>query len=176
MTAAAGITACAPGWEANLLCTVHQMFRIIQAGLLAASWLPPTPENATHTHHRQTTDASKSHTFLHPSLHIHTHTHAPPPPQHTPTLHKAQPQRPGHNKEQTAKWRAASLRSPGDLFLHSLCVRLSEEVEQAAAEVVRVAVGIPQLVGDGCQEQVTTCVTQGYRRVDNWPSQKCKSH
>ena len=47
--------------------------------------------------------------------------------------------------------------SPGDLLLHGLCVGLSEEVEQAAAEVVRVTVWVPQLVGDGCQEQVATC-------------------
>lgn len=139
--------------------------------LLLAGFLPPLRMQPILTTGKLLMPVNHTHSCTPP----YTYTHAPPPPQHTPTLHKAQPQRPGHNKEQTAKWRAASLRSPGDLFLHSLCVRLSEEVEQAAAEVVRVAVGIPQLVGDGCQEQVTTCVTQGYRRVDNWPSQKCKS-
>ena len=92
MTAAAGITACAPGWEANLLCTVHQMFRIIQAGLLAASWLPPTPENATHTHHRQTTDASKSHIPAPLPTHTHTHTCPSPTPTHTHTAQSPAPE------------------------------------------------------------------------------------
>ena len=43
---------------------------------------------------------------------------------------------------------------PGDLFLDSLCVGLSKQVEEAAGEVVGVGVGVPQLVGDAIEEQV----------------------
>mmetsp|Transcript_3880 Transcript_3880/g.9769 ORF Transcript_3880/g.9769 Transcript_3880/m.9769 type:complete len:403 (-) Transcript_3880:512-1720(-) len=43
---------------------------------------------------------------------------------------------------------------PGDLFLYDLLFALCEEVEQHAAEVVRVGVGVSQLVGDGREEEV----------------------
>jgi hypothetical protein len=43
---------------------------------------------------------------------------------------------------------------PGDLLLNLFRVGLEEEVEQGAAEVVGVGVGVAQLVGDGVEEQV----------------------
>lgn len=46
--------------------------------------------------------------------------------------------------------------SPGDLLLDGLGVGLSEQVEHGAAEVVGVAVGVAQLIGDSVQEQVTS--------------------
>lgn len=49
---------------------------------------------------------------------------------------------------------------PGDLLLDGLGVGLSEQVEQRAAEVVRVRVRVAQLVRDGVQEQVPTCQQQ----------------
>lgn len=45
----------------------------------------------------------------------------------------------------------------GDLLLNRLGVGLGEQVEQGAAEVVRVAVRVAQLVGNGIQEQIATC-------------------
>lgn len=48
---------------------------------------------------------------------------------------------------------------PRDLLLNGFRVGLGEEIQQRAAEVVRVAVGVPQLVGDGVQEQIASfCV------------------
>lgn len=44
--------------------------------------------------------------------------------------------------------------------LNGFGVRLVEEVQQRAAEVVGVDVGIAQLIGDGVQEQVTAFVVQ----------------
>lgn len=44
---------------------------------------------------------------------------------------------------------------PGDLLLHGLRISFSEQVQQAAAEVMRVAVGVAQLIGDRVQEEVT---------------------
>lgn len=44
--------------------------------------------------------------------------------------------------------------SPGDLLLDGLCVGLSKQVEHGAAEVVSVAVGVAQLIGDRVQKQV----------------------
>jgi hypothetical protein len=41
------------------------------------------------------------------------------------------------------------------LLLNGLCVGFCEEVEESAAEIVCVAVGKSQLVGDGIQEQIT---------------------
>ena len=46
---------------------------------------------------------------------------------------------------------------PCDLLLDGFVVGLGEQVEQRAAEVVRVAVWVAQLVGDSVQEQVATC-------------------
>lgn len=45
--------------------------------------------------------------------------------------------------------------SPGDLLLDGLGVGLSKQIQHGATEVVGVAVGVPQLIGDGIQEQVT---------------------
>lgn len=36
----------------------------------------------------------------------------------------------------------------GDLFLYRLGVSLGEQVQERATEIMRVAVGIPQLIGD----------------------------
>lgn len=47
--------------------------------------------------------------------------------------------------------------SPGDLLLDGLCVGLCKQVEHGAAEVVGVAVGVAQLVGDGVQEEIPAC-------------------
>lgn len=41
---------------------------------------------------------------------------------------------------------------PRDLLLHRLGVGLSEQVQEATAEVVRVAVRVAELVGDRVQE------------------------
>lgn len=46
---------------------------------------------------------------------------------------------------------------PGDLLLHGFRVRLGEQVEQTAREVVREAVRVAQLVRDRVQEQVSVC-------------------
>lgn len=43
---------------------------------------------------------------------------------------------------------------PCDLFLDGFSVCFSEQVQQRAAEVVSVAVGVPQLVRNGIQEKV----------------------
>lgn len=45
--------------------------------------------------------------------------------------------------------------SPGNLLLDGLGVGLGEQVEHGTAEVMSVAVGVTQLVGDRVQEQVT---------------------
>lgn len=45
--------------------------------------------------------------------------------------------------------------SPGDLLLDGLSVGLGKQIEHRAAEVVSVAVGVTQLIGDRIQEQVT---------------------
>ena len=45
---------------------------------------------------------------------------------------------------------------PGDLLLDGLGVGLCEQVQQCAAEVVRVTVGVAQLVGNGIEEQIST--------------------
>ena len=42
----------------------------------------------------------------------------------------------------------------GDLLLDRLRVCLGKQVQQRAAEIVRVTVGIAQLVGNGIQEQI----------------------
>ena len=65
---------------------------------------------------------------------------------------------------------------PGNLFLYGLCVGLSEQVEERAAEVVGVAVGIAQLVRYRRQEQVPTCrqgaeINYCYGRIN---VEKCK--
>lgn len=46
----------------------------------------------------------------------------------------------------------------GDLFLDCLCVGFSKEVQEGAAEVMSVTVGVAQLIGDGVQEQVAACI------------------
>ncbi|MPC11106.1 hypothetical protein E2C01_003758 [Portunus trituberculatus] len=45
----------------------------------------------------------------------------------------------------------------GDLFLNCFCVGFSKKVQEGAAEVVSVTVGVAQLIGDGIQEQVSAC-------------------
>lgn len=45
----------------------------------------------------------------------------------------------------------------GDLLLNRFGVGLGEQVQQSAAEVMRVAIRIAQLVGNSIQEQVATC-------------------
>lgn len=45
-----------------------------------------------------------------------------------------------------------------DLLLDRFRVRLGKQVEQRAAEIVRVAVGIAQLIGYGVQKQIPTCI------------------
>ena len=49
---------------------------------------------------------------------------------------------------------------PGDLFLDGFRVSFRKEVQKDTAEVMRVAVRVPQLVRDGVQKQVTTCTTK----------------
>lgn len=48
----------------------------------------------------------------------------------------------------------------GDLLLHHLRLGLGEQVEQHAAEVVRVLVGVPELVRHRVQEEVATLGVQ----------------
>ena len=55
--------------------------------------------------------------------------------------------------------------SPSDLFLDGLGVGLREEGEEGAGEIVGVAVGVAQLVGDRIQEQVPP-----YRQPVNFAS------
>lgn len=45
--------------------------------------------------------------------------------------------------------------SPGDLLLDGLGVGLSKQIQHGAAEVVSVAVGVAELIGNRIQEQVT---------------------
>lgn len=47
--------------------------------------------------------------------------------------------------------------SPGDLLLDSLSVGLCKQVQHGAAEVVSVAVGVSQLIGNCVQEKVPAC-------------------
>lgn len=44
---------------------------------------------------------------------------------------------------------------PGDLLLDGLSIGLSEQVQHGAAEIMGVAVGVAQLIGDGVQKQVS---------------------
>lgn len=55
--------------------------------------------------------------------------------------------------------------NPGDLLLDSFCVGLCKQVEHGAAEVVGVTVGVPQLVGDGIQEEVPAFSIQVYCQI-----------
>jgi len=48
------------------------------------------------------------------------------------------------------------------LLLDGLWVCLGKQVQQRAAEVVRMTVGIAQLIGNGVQKQVTTCTYHMY--------------
>lgn len=43
----------------------------------------------------------------------------------------------------------------GDLLLYHLRLGLGEQVQQNAAEIVRMLVGVPELVGDGVEEEVS---------------------
>jgi len=54
-----------------------------------------------------------------------------------------------------------------DLLLDRLRVGLGEQVEQRAAEVVSMAVGIAQLIRDGIQEQISTCRHDDKRQHPN---------
>ena len=53
----------------------------------------------------------------------------------------------------------------GDLLLDGLLVGLGEEEEEGAAEVLGVGVGVPQLVGDGVEEEVAALRLQVDRQV-----------
>ena len=53
----------------------------------------------------------------------------------------------------------------GDLLLNRLDVRLGEEIEQRAGEVVRVRVGITQLIRDRVEEQVSAFRVQIHGEV-----------
>lgn len=55
--------------------------------------------------------------------------------------------------------------SPSDLLLDGLSVGLSKEVQHGAAKVVRVAVGVPQLVGNGIQEKVAPCTGENMSSI-----------
>lgn len=46
----------------------------------------------------------------------------------------------------------------GNLFLDCFRVGFSKEMQEGAAEVVSVTVGVAQLIGDGVQEQVAACI------------------
>lgn len=59
--------------------------------------------------------------------------------------------------------------SPGDLLLDGLCVGLSKQVEHGAAEVMGVAVGVAQLVGNGIQEEVSPW-RQGHEEAAQSPN------
>ena len=50
---------------------------------------------------------------------------------------------------------------PGDLLLNGFHVGLREQGEQSTAEVVGVAIGVAQLVGNGVEEEVATCTING---------------
>lgn len=54
---------------------------------------------------------------------------------------------------------------PSDLLLDGLSVGLSKEVQHGAAKVVRVAVGVPQLVGNGIQEKVAPCTGENMSSI-----------
>lgn len=43
---------------------------------------------------------------------------------------------------------------PSDLFLNRLGIRFCKETEKNAAEVVGVAIGVTQLIGNGIDEQI----------------------
>lgn len=47
--------------------------------------------------------------------------------------------------------------SPGDLLLDRFSIGFSKKIKHGAAEIVSVAVGVAQLIGDGIQEQITAC-------------------
>jgi hypothetical protein len=48
---------------------------------------------------------------------------------------------------------------PCDLFLDCFRVRFGKQVQQRTAEVVRMTVWVPQLIGDSIEEQVPPCNT-----------------
>lgn len=54
---------------------------------------------------------------------------------------------------------------PGDLLLNHLRLRLGEQIEQHAAEVVRVLVGVPELVRDSVEEEVSTLGVELVRQL-----------
>lgn len=47
--------------------------------------------------------------------------------------------------------------NPHDLLLDGFGIGLSKEIENGAAEVLGVTVGIPQVVDHGIQKQIATC-------------------
>lgn len=55
--------------------------------------------------------------------------------------------------------------SPSDLLLDGLRVGFRKEVQHGAAKVVSVAVGVPQLVGDGIQEKVAPCTGENMSTI-----------
>lgn len=57
--------------------------------------------------------------------------------------------------------------SPGDLLLDGLSVGLSEQIEHGAAEVMSVAVGVAQLIGDRIQEQIAPWKHMTAQHVNN---------
>lgn len=53
----------------------------------------------------------------------------------------------------------------GDLLLNHLRLRLCEQIQQHAAEVVRVLVGVPELVRDGVEEGVPSLGVELVRQL-----------
>jgi len=62
-----------------------------------------------------------------------------------------------------------------DLLLDRLRVRLRKQVQQSAAEIVRVTVWIAQLIGNGIQEQISTC-TQAQKPHNVGDLQQLNTH
>ena len=54
---------------------------------------------------------------------------------------------------------------PGDKLLDCLVIGLPKQIQQGTAEVVSVAVGVAQLVGNGSQEQIPALSVQVDRQV-----------
>lgn len=56
-------------------------------------------------------------------------------------------------------------KDPGDLLLYRLRIRFSEQIEERAAEVMRMTVRIPQLICYGVQKQVTALGIEVNRQI-----------
>lgn len=55
--------------------------------------------------------------------------------------------------------------NPGDLLLDHFRLSFGEQIQQNAAEVVRVLVGIAQLIGHGVEEEVSSLGVQLVRQL-----------